>query len=59
MADKIYLQVTVDKESVSYLADEAGVTYEEAEKYVEENLVPALEESVQREFEYAQDELEN
>ena len=50
---KTYLEVKIDKDSVEYLAEEAGVSFEDAEKYVEEVIVPEIEEAVQIAFEEA------
>ena len=50
---KTYLNVKIEDDSVEYLADETGVSFEEAEKYVEEVIVPQIEDAVQIAFEEA------
>lgn len=55
---KTYLHIEpVSVESVEYIAEQANVPFEEAEKYVEEKLIFLIEESIERAFEEAIDEL--
>lgn len=55
---KTYLNIEpINAESVQYIAEQANVPFEVAEKYVEEELILLIEESIERAFEEAIDEL--
>ena len=55
---KTYMSIVdINTTSVEMIADQANITYEEAEKYVVEVMVPQIEESIQMAFEEAHDML--
>lgn len=58
MSARTYLHIEpVSTESVEYIAEQAGVPFKEAEKYVEDKLIFLIEEFIERAFEEAIDEL--